>query len=92
MIVRILGEGQFSLDDEAAERLGPLDAELGAAVDRDDDEAFHQALDGAVGLVRTSGTPVPPESLEPSDLILPHDDASLDEVRRLLAEDGIILG
>lgn len=92
MIVRILGEGQYRLDDSAAARLAPLDAELGAAVERDDTTAFRAALDAAVGLVRGEGEHVPPETLEPSELILPHQDASVDEVRKLLSEDGIILG
>ena len=90
MIVRILGEGQYHLDDSAQDKLGPLDAELGAAVDRGDNTAFQAALDGALALVR-AGAPVPAETIEPSDLILPREGASLDEVRKLLAEDGIIL-
>ena len=89
MIVRILGEGQYRLDDSAQGTLGPLDTELGAAVDRNDTDAFREALNGALRLVRETGTLVPADTLEPSDLILPHEGASLDEVRKLLAEDGI---
>jgi hypothetical protein len=92
VIVRILGEGQYRLDDAAHDKLGPLDSELGGAVDRGDDTAFQSALSGALALVRSTGTTVPADTLEPSDLILPHEGASLDEVRKLLAEDGIILG
>ena len=91
MIVRILGEGQYRLDDSAHDKLGPLDEKLGAAVERDDTAAFREALNGALRVVRETGTPVPADTLEPSDLILPHESASVDEVRRLLAEDGIIL-
>lgn len=90
MIVRILGEGQYRLDDSAQDKLGPLDAELGTAVEQGDDPKFQAALDGALALVRT-GVPVPAETIEPSDLILPREGASLEEVRKLLAEDGIIL-
>ena len=91
MIVRILGEGQYRLDDAASAELSPLDADLGAGVERDDETAFKAALNSALALVRSAGALVPPETLEPSDLILPHGDASLTEVRKLLAEDGIIL-
>jgi hypothetical protein len=90
VIVRILGEGQYHVDDAEHDKLGPLDAELGDAVDKNDDARFQEALDAALTLVRT-GTPVPADTIEPSDLILPHEGASLDEVRKLLAEDGIIL-
>jgi hypothetical protein len=91
VIVRILGEGQYRLDDAHHDQLSPLDTELGDAVDKNDDARFQSVLSGALALVRT-GTPVPVDTLEPSDLILPHEGASLDEVRKLLAEDGIILG
>jgi hypothetical protein len=90
MIVRILGEGQYRLDDENQAKLTPLDTGLEAAVEKNDDRKFAEALAGALALVRT-GAPVPADTLEPSDLILPHEGASLDEVRKLLAEDGIIL-
>jgi hypothetical protein len=32
---------------------------------------------------------VPSDSLEPSELILPHEGSSMDEVRKLLSDDGI---
>jgi hypothetical protein len=90
VIARILGEGQYRLDDSNHDKLAPLDAELGDAVDKDDNARFQEALSGALALVRT-GTPVPADTLEPSDLILPREGASLDEVRKLLGEDGIVL-
>ena len=36
--------------------------------------------------------PLPPDSLEPSDVIIPHEDATLDEVRKLLTDEGLIPG
>ena len=61
MIVRISGEGQFSVDDAATADLNRLDSEL-------------------------------EDTLEPSDLILPPQDASMDEVRSMLTEEGLIPG
>ena len=92
MIVRILGEGQYDLDEAQAARLAPLDAELTATVDRGDEQAFKRALDAAVTLVRSAGSAVAADSLAASDVILPSLDASLAEVRKLLAGDGIALG
>lgn len=92
MIIRILGEGQYRLDDEVGSKLSSLDEQLGAAVENSDEAAFTRVLSGAVNLVRSAGSPVPPQTLEPSELILPSPDASIDEVRKLLAEEGIILG
>jgi len=39
VIVRILGEGQFSIDDAATAELNRLDTELETAVDRNDEAA-----------------------------------------------------
>lgn len=92
MIVRILGEGQYSIDDAATADLNRFDTELEAAVDRGDEGAFAVALSSLLAQVRTQGSPVPPDSLEPSDLILPPQDASMDEVRKMLTDEGLIPG
>jgi hypothetical protein len=91
VIVRILGEGQFQVDADVAARLTALDAELDAAVQKHDDTAFRAALGAAVDLVRGSGTTVPDDTFVTADYILPFSDASVDEVRKLLA-DGTLPG
>jgi hypothetical protein len=91
MIVRILGEGQYQLGDAAAAKLTELDKQLDAAVEKGDEPAFAAVLDSTVRLVRESGSPVPADSFETADFILPFSDATLDEVRKLLA-DGKIPG
>lgn len=92
MIVRILGEGQFNIDEAATAELNKLDTQLEAAVERDDETAFTAALHGLLDQVRALGSPVPSDTLEPSDLILPSPDSSMDEVRKLLTDDGLIPG
>ena len=92
MIVRILGEGQFRVDDSATTELNHLDTALETAVERGDEPAFQAALTSLLAQVRTEGSPLPPDTLEPSDLILPHQDSSMDEVRKLLTDDGLIPG
>jgi hypothetical protein len=92
MIVRILGEGQLSLDDDAAKELNELDATLEAAVNSGDEAAFRPALAQLLSRTRALGTPVPADSLEASDVILPYSEASMDDVRALLTEDGLIPG
>jgi hypothetical protein len=92
VIVRILGEGQFRVDDAAAAELNQLDADLEAAVERRDEAAFTDALTRLLVQVRAQGSPLPPDILESSDLILPHEDSSMDEVRKLLTDEGLIPG
>jgi hypothetical protein len=91
VIVRILGEGQFRVGDDAALKLTALDKDLDAAVRDDMDPAFSAALHAAVALVRASGTAVADDEFVTADYILPFADASVDEVRKLLA-DGTIPG
>jgi len=92
VIVRISGEGQFSVDDAATADLNRLDSELEAAVDRNDEAAFTAALHGLLDEVRAQGSPLPADTLEPSDLILPPQDASMNEVREMLTDEGLIPG
>jgi hypothetical protein len=92
MIVRILGEGQFRVDDSTAAELNQLDTELEAAVERSDEDKFTAALASLLAQVRAQGAPLPADILEPSDLILPHEDSSMDEVRKLLTDEGLIPG
>ena len=92
MIVRILGEGQFRVDDAATAELNRLDSELERAVEHNDEAAFTAALGGLLAQVRAQGSPQPPDTLEASELILPHEDSSMAEVRKLLTEEGLIPG
>lgn len=91
MIVRILGEGQFRVGEDAATALTALDKDLDAAVRDDQQAAFAAALHAAVALVKTDGTPLAADEIVTADYILPFSDATVDEVRKLLA-DGTIPG
>jgi PspA-Associated protein len=92
MIVRILGEGQLRVDDAAAADLHALDADVEAAVERNDQAALAAALGAMLARARRGGTALPPDSLEPSDVIIPHEDATIEEVRKLLTDEGLIPG
>ncbi|MER6027794.1 hypothetical protein [Streptomyces sp. NPDC001851] len=92
MIVRIMGEGQVQLDDSHFVELNKLDDELLAAMESDDGAGFRATLHALLDKVRELGRPLPDASLEPSELILPSADASLEEVREMLSDDGLIPG
>ncbi len=92
MIIRILGEGQYDVADGEIAGLNELDDSLERAVETGDVAAFTEALAGLLSAVKGAGTVLPDESLEDSDLILPPSDATIDEVKQLLADDGLIPG
>jgi hypothetical protein len=92
MILRILGEGQFEVADHTVEILNGIDNELQAAVDSGDEATFRRALDDLLELVREVGQRVPDEHLGPSELVLPAAESTLEEVRALLGNEGLIPG
>ncbi|WP_116211315.1 PspA-associated protein PspAA [Streptomyces olivoreticuli] len=92
MIVRIMGEGQVKLADSHFTELNRLDDELLAEMESGDEEGFRRTLGSLLDAVRSLGTPLPDDALEPSELILPSPDASLEEVREMLSDDGLIPG
>jgi len=92
VIVRILGEGQYDVADHALDRLNDLDTALEDAVEAGDEAAFAAALTQLLEGVRTVGVAHPSDSLDESDLILPPPDATIEEVREMLNEDGLIPG
>ncbi|MER7737580.1 hypothetical protein ABTX34_04475 [Streptomyces sp. NPDC096538] len=92
MIVRIMGEGQVTLAESRLAELNKLDEELLAEMENGDGPGFRATLKALLDKVHELGEPVPEDSLEPSDLILPSPDATLEEVRDLLTDDGLIPG
>ncbi|MEU6866560.1 hypothetical protein ABZ924_25415 [Streptomyces sp. NPDC046876] len=92
MIVRIMGEGQVTVADSHFAELNRLDDELLEEMEGGDEEGFRRTLGALLDAVRRLGEPLPDDALEPSELILPAPDASLDEVRQMLSDDGLIPG
>jgi hypothetical protein len=92
VIVRIMGEGQFEIDDSRLQDLSALDDALTAAVEAGDDARFRPALTALLDAVRQAGTPVADDALVDSDLVLPYTDAHIDDVRAMLSGEGLIPG
>ena len=92
MIVRILGEGQWRMDDAARAELNVLDDAVEAAVRAGDQAALGTALNNLHDKVREVGQVVSDEELADSDLILPDVDSSVAEVQALLngTAEGLI--
>lgn len=92
MIVRILGEGQFEVDDELLPEFEELDAAVFHALEADDEKAFHAALAKVAKAVHESGKAVAAEVILPSDLVVPREAATMEEVRELLASEDTAEG
>ena len=90
MIVRVLGEGQFEVDDEVAKGLNDLDDQAERALEAGDESQLSELLIRMAEAVRTNGTRLPEEDLSPSEAIIPPEDLSLEEARRLFEDEGLI--
>jgi len=92
MIVRIMGEGQYQVDDGQLDALNRLDSALTAAIDAGDESTFQSALQALLAKVREVGTGLPDDSLEASDAVLPGADANLGDVVAMLGDEGLVPG
>lgn len=89
MIVRVMGEGQWRVDDSLAPQLEELDAETEHAVERGDAEGLQAALHALAELVR-SGERLPDDHLGSSDAIVPPTDLTLEEARLIIHDANLI--
>jgi hypothetical protein len=90
MIVRLMGEGQYRIDDAVRGELDELDGRAQSALDADDESALDGVLDEMWQLVRERGEQLPDDDLSSSDLIVPPSDLTLEETRELFSEEGLI--
>ena len=91
-VVRILGSGQFRLDDAEVGHLNELDNAVAAAVAAGDSAAFVRSFGELVAHVRDRGTPVPDGEIVTSDHVLPAADTTLEEAREAFTGEGAIPG
>jgi hypothetical protein len=90
MIVRISGEGQFTLADSEKDRLNELESVVIDAVEANSEADYAPAFAALLDYVRGAGQPVPDDELEGSDVILPPSDTTLDEAAEDFTGEGLI--
>ncbi len=90
MIVRLMGEAQFRVDDDLGGELNALDNRAVAAVESNDEETLRSVLEQMASLVRERGARLDDSDLSSSDLMIPPTDLSLAEARELFSGEGLI--
>jgi hypothetical protein len=91
-VVRILGSGQFRLDDADVGHLNELDNAVASAVAAGDGADFERSFGELIAYVRDNGTAVPDGEIVTSDHVLPAADTTLEEARDAFAGEGAIPG
>jgi hypothetical protein len=90
VIVRLMGEGQYRVDDSVRERLNELDDQAMAALEASDEIELDQKLEDMFALVRAEGERLEDDDLSASDVIVPPADLTLEETRQLVSHEGLI--
>jgi hypothetical protein len=90
VIVRLMGEAQYRVEDTVLERLNEIDDRATAAIEAGDEPTLDAALDEMFELVRREGEKLPDEDLSASDVIVPPSDLTLEETRALMTTEGLI--
>ncbi|MBO1031190.1 hypothetical protein IPV09_07550 [Tessaracoccus sp. SD287] len=88
MIIRILGEGQWTVEPEQLDDLQSSDAKVEQALRDNDQDALTEALEGLVAHIKELGSAVPDDVLTDSDLIIPDTTATLEDVAKFLDDLG----
>jgi hypothetical protein len=90
VIVRLMGEGQYQIDEELRAQLNELDDRAQAAIDANDEPELDEKIDEMWQLVHERGERLADDELASSDLIIPPSDLTLEETRRLFSDEGLI--
>lgn len=88
MIVRVLGYGQFRLDDGDMAAVQAADDAVEAAIAAGDEAGFRAALGGLIDTITSAGDAVPDDEFIASDVIVPDRDTTLAEAREIEGEAG----
>jgi hypothetical protein len=91
-IVRLMGQGQFTVDNKALRELSRIDNSIVQLVsnDRTDDTEFKKRLTQLTKIVEMTGKPLNPKEIIQSDIILPSVDLSIDEAKKLFKGEGVV--
>jgi phage shock protein A len=84
IVVRIHGDDQYRLEASLQSELDMYDHRLVAAVDANDDDAYHSVLREVTAFVKAKGVVLGGADVTKSAIILPSDDMPLDEVAGIL--------
>jgi CBS domain-containing protein len=90
MIIRIMGEGQYRVDSCLLDDLNKIDNRIVDHVSKGDLKKFKKDLVQMISTIKEKGEPLDPVEIMPSDIIVPPEDLTMDEARRVFSGHGLI--
>jgi phage shock protein A len=85
IVVRIQGEGQFRLASSYKDQLDGYDKKVVAAIDAGQPGSMKQSVHDVIAFVKSHGLPVPDSENVTSQVVLPSEDLTLDEAKKIMA-------
>lgn len=92
MIIRILGIGQFKLDDRHIDILNKIDNQIVEHVSKGREKEFRADLAKIISMIQENGEAIDPAEIISSDIIVPPADMTLEEARQVFSGEGLIKG
>ena len=90
MIVRLMGAGQYRVEESVRQSLNELDDRAQAAIEAGDEVTLDEVLEEMWQVVRRAGEPLPDEEIATSDVLIPPSDLTLEETQQLISHEGFI--
>jgi len=93
-IIRVLGQGQFSVDSETLRKLNSIDNSIVRKLETENltDQEFKLKMEQLEEIVTKKGKLLDPKVIVSSDIILPGNDLTIEEANKFFHGEGIIPG
>jgi hypothetical protein len=92
MIIRILGIGQFKLDDRHIDGLNKIDNKIVEDVSKGREKEFRKDLAKIISMIQEKGEAIDPAEIVSSDIIVPPADMTIEEAKQVFSGEGLIKG
>lgn len=91
-IVRVIGHGQFKVDNRTAKKINKIDDELTKIIQTHEqgEKDFARRVDVVLGLVKKVGLPLEHKEIVESDIIVPGADISIEDAKNMFRGKGFM--
>ena len=89
MIIRLMGQGQYKVDDDLVNQLNVIDNRIVGHISRGDQDRFKEDLAGLISIVKEQGIPMDPSNIIQSDIIVPPEDLTFNEATNIFKGHGL---